>query len=359
MFRYRGESPSTNDGYDDEEKGHYHSNSQKASILVNSMSKRVKYTIGFFIFCVFLYSFLILMETGLGSTSIEEEIHRPHNSREHYTVVINTFERLDYLVGALDHYSKCPRVKYIRIVWSESQTPPQDLVKKYSNMKDPEVFFDVYASTSINNRFTPLKSPHTDGIFTVDDDMRVPCLELDFAFDVWRMNRDNIVGFMPRTHVHSTKTNRLIYRAWWYVWWTGSYSIILTKAAFLHHKYYEEYTNNLPREMKQYIDENRNCEDLAMQFLVSNITHLPPVYVKGHLNDLGALGGISTSQNVVAAAHMDERSLCLNELVKVFRHNPLVKTHIVVDSVTNRWSSAPSTWWEYISSDLWNFDSFS
>lgn len=164
---------------------------------------------------------------------------------------------------------------------------------------------------------------------------------------------------MPRTHVHSTKTNRLIYRAWWYVWWTGSYSMILTKAAFLHHKYYHEYTNNLPIQMKKYIDNHRNCEDIAMQFLISNITHLPPVFVKGHLTDLGALNGISTSDNVVTAAHMDERSECLNKLVEIFHHNPLIKSHIVVDTVTNRWAAAPSTWWEYISSDLWNFDSIS
>lgn len=361
MFRHRGDpTPLTAENSSDEEQGgHMHSSPRKAAILVNTFSRKMKYTFLFFLFCLCFYSLLVVMETGLGSISVEEETNQPHHSREHYTVVINTFEREDYLVGAVEHYSKCSRAKYVRIVWSESLKPPQHLIQRFAKQTDPQIFFDVHETGSLNNRFIPFKDSYTDGIFTVDDDMRVSCLELDFAFDVWRSNRDNIVGFMPRTHVHSTKTNRLIYRAWWYVWWTGSYSIILTKAAFLHHKYYQEYTKNLPIEMKEYVDKHRNCEDIAMQFLVSNITHLPPVYVKGHLNDLGPLGGISTSQNVVAASHMDERSLCLNELVKIFRHNPLVKTHIVVDSVTNRWSSAPSTWWEYISSDLWNFDSVS
>jgi hypothetical protein len=353
MFRYRGDTqPILIDS--DEEKGH---STEKTTKKTSSpFTDKLKFYFKFFLICLCFYGFLILMETGLGSISIEEDLHHSHDSREHYTVVINTFERPDYLIGAVDHYSKCLRTKYIHIVWSEKAKPSNELLDKYSKQMDPQVIFDIYEQDSLNNRFTPLKGSSTDGIFSVDDDMRVPCLELDFAFDVWRSNRENIVGFMPRTHVHSATTNRLIYRAWWYIWRTGSYSMILTKAAFLHQKYYHEYTQHLPQEMKDYIDQNRNCEDLAMQFLVSNITRLPPVYVKGHLNDLGPLGGISTSQNVIAAAHMDARSVCLNELVKVFKYNPLIKTHAVVDSITNRWSSAPSTWWEYISSDLWNFE---
>jgi hypothetical protein len=206
----------------------------------------------------------------------------------------------------------------------------------------------------LNNRFKPLTSDYTDGIFAVDDDMRVPCQELDFTFDVWRNSQDSIVGFMPRVHVRSP-SGTMVYRAWWYIWWTGSYSIILTKAAFLHHKYFSMYHNQLPKSMLKYIDDHRNCEDIAMQFVVSNHTGLPPIFVKGHLSDLGARNGISTDANVIQASHMDERSQCLSQLVEVFGSNPLVKTHVVVDSVTNRWTNAPSTWWEYISSDLWNF----
>jgi hypothetical protein len=191
----------------------------------------------------------------------------------------------------------------------------------------------------------------------VDDDMRVPCLELDFAFDVWRSSQDSIVGFMPRVHLRGDN-GLLTYRAWWKVWLTGSYSIILTKAAFLHHKFFHLYFDRMPPAVLEYIDKKRNCEDIAMQFLVSNHTNLPPIFVKGHLTDLGVFGGISTSQNVAKASHMGERSDCLNTLVTLFGGgtNPLVKTHVVVDTVTNRWFSAPATWWEYISSDLWSFD---
>ena len=79
----------------------------------------------------------------------------------------------------------------------------------------------------------------------------------------------------------------------------GSYSIILTKAAFLHHDYFDIYTNRMPESVLALVDRNRNCEDIAMQFLISNITQLPPIYVKGHLEDAGALGGMLCTVCVV------------------------------------------------------------
>lgn len=147
-----------------------------------------------------------------------------------------------------------------------------------------------------------------------------------------------------------------VYRCWWRTWWQGSYSIILTKAAFLHHDYFKIYTQDMPQAVRDMVDRNRNCEDIAMQFLVANVSGLPPVYVKGHLEDFGVLGGISTSQNVATAAHMDHRSHCLNELSQIYGGAmPLISSHIIVDSAANGWTNSPSTWWEYISSDLWNW----
>lgn len=183
--------------------------------------------------------------------------------------------------------------------------------------------------------------------------MRVPCNELAIAYDVWRGSKQSIVGFMPRVHIR--KDGKLTYRCWWRVWWEGSYSIILTKAAILHHDYFKAYTSQLPTGMLDLIDRSRNCEDITMQYLIANMTGLPPIYIKGHLDDKGALNGISTSQNFIKAGHMRERDWCLNILEEFFGRNPLVKSRFFVDIASNRWTNAPSTWYEYISSDLWKW----
>ena len=161
---------------------------------------------------------------------------------------------------------------------------------------------------------------------------------------------------MPRIHLRKRGGDKqLIYRCWWNVWWHGAYSIVLTKAAFLHHDYFGIYTNEMPSSIRELVDKERNCEDIAMQFLVSDKTDLPPIFIKGHLQDLGVLNGISTSKNIISAGHMDKRSQCLNDLVDIYERNPLVRSHTVVDTASNGWTNSPSTWMEYISSDLWKF----
>lgn len=215
--------------------------------------------------------------------------------------------------------------------------------------------FDRHSSTSLNNRFIPLSEDYTNAIFAVDDDMRVPCGELAMALEVWYNSPTALVGFMPRVHVRGAENN-WVYRCWWRTWWVGRYSIILTKAAFLHHDYFKEYTSVMSEDIRLLIDKNRNCEDIAMSFLIADKTHLPPIYVKGHLSDKGVLGGISTSSNVVTAEHMDARSKCLDDLTAMYDGvMPLVSSHVVVDSAANGWTYGPSTWWEFISSDLWNW----
>lgn len=70
-----------------------------------------------------------------------------------FTVVLNTYKRPDRLKKAIDHYSLCEGVDAVRVVWSESDTPPHD----WGVAGGAQVIFDVHDNNSINNRFVPLK----------------------------------------------------------------------------------------------------------------------------------------------------------------------------------------------------------
>lgn len=103
---------------------------------------------------------------------------------------------------------------------------------------------------------------------------------------------------------------RFRYGGWWSVWWSGTYSMVLSKAAFFHSKYLAIYSNNMPASIRDYVSKNRslflsfspilffgfplsnfhlgivnsfcrNCEDIAMSFLVANVSGTPPIWVKG------------------------------------------------------------------------------
>jgi hypothetical protein len=82
------------------------------------------------------------------------------------------------------------------------------------------------------------------------------------------------------------------YLRWQHTWWSGKYSIMLTKVCFLHRKYLEAYfevaitftwlslvylfhvcfrlsLQMIPKALIESIDAHRNCEDLAMAHVVA------------------------------------------------------------------------------------------
>lgn len=50
-----------------------------------------------------------------------------------------------------------------------------------------------------------------------------------------------LIGFSPRLHAHDPDSGAEKYLKWQHTWWNGEYSIILTKACFLHKKYLTAY----------------------------------------------------------------------------------------------------------------------
>ncbi|EOD27908.1 hypothetical protein EMIHUDRAFT_471678, partial [Emiliania huxleyi CCMP1516] len=159
--------------------------------------------------------------------------HQPgggHPPDERVTAVLNTFKRPDMLRRAVEHYTQCDVVDAVRVVWTEGGTPPATDGWRIGGAAGvdgaPRVQFDVLPD-SLNSRFTPLPALRTRAIFAVDDD--ASCDDLALALEAWRNAERTLVGFYPRLHVW--RRGRLQYHSWWYVWWHGEYSIVLTKAA--------------------------------------------------------------------------------------------------------------------------------
>jgi hypothetical protein len=250
-----------------------------------------------------------------------------------FTLVLNTFKRPDQLRTSLRTYEHCASIDAIRVVWSEPGTPPDPSDPSAAPFFSPHVpvIYDRMPSTSFNNRFRPLEDLKTEAIFSVDDDIYMPCADLDRAFARWRERPRQLVGFYARAHEVYTRpvteqaaeqggvgksekemekgsgsggggggsggegslSSRLACHYRYImklptIWLKGFYSIVLTKACFLHRDYLVLYTEHMPAAVRDKVDAGRNCEDIAMQFLASYITGEPPELVySGRLRDVG------------------------------------------------------------------------
>ncbi|KAL0452752.1 UNVERIFIED_CONTAM: Glycosyltransferase family 64 protein C4 [Sesamum latifolium] len=127
--------------------------------------------------------------------------------------------------------------------------------------------------------------------------------------------------------IENGNQDKYTYSGWWSVWWTGTYSMILSKAAFFHKKYLSMYTYEMPSSIRDYVTKNRNCEDIAMSFLVANATGAPPIWVKGSIFEIGSTGISSLG------GHHEKRTQCVNWFAAEYGRMPLLSTSVkAVDS---------------------------
>ncbi|GMH09066.1 hypothetical protein Nepgr_010906 [Nepenthes gracilis] len=263
-------------------------------------------------------------------------------TRGRYTVLINTWKRNSLLKQSVAHYALCRGTDAIHVVWSERDPPSVDLrayleklvLSKSEKAHKPNFRFDINQEDNLNNRFKPIEELRTDAVFSVDDDVIVPCATLDFANTVWQTAPSMMVGFVPRMHWLAEETNGVEYYnygGWWSVWWTGTYSMVLSKAAFFHRKYLDIYTYKMPTSIRDYVTRERNCEDIAMSLLVANATGAPPIWVKGKIYEIGS-SGISSLKS-----HSHKRNKCLNDFISLYGAVPLVSTNVKAVDARYEW----------------------
>ncbi|KAF8402689.1 hypothetical protein HHK36_010777 [Tetracentron sinense] len=295
--------------------------------------------------CCIVFTLIVIAGRAasfMGWTHHQASVGRFSVPRKGYTVLINTWKRNDLLKHSVSHYASCAGLDSIHIVWSEPD-PPSDSLLKFlrhvvqSNSRDGrhiELKFDINKEDSLNNRFKEIRDVKTDAIFSIDDDVVFPCTSVNFAFSVWQSAPDTMVGFVPRIHWVDQPKGLLDYYnygGWWSVWWMGRYSMVLSKAAFFHKKYLDLYTNQMPASIREYITKSRNCEDIAMSFLVANTTGAPPIWVKGKIFETGSTGISSLG------GHSERRSQCINRFVAEYGRMPLVSTSVKAVDSRNIW----------------------
>jgi glycogenin glucosyltransferase len=234
-----------------------------------------------------------------------------------FSVLIGTWDRVALLRKLILHYQKSRLVHKIYVTWhNPGVKPPEDFVKTVRKKPPVEILFQKY--DSLNNRFNPIPNLETKALLVCDDDVRVNITDIEYAFDVWKGRQTSLVGVFPRFHSFNTNNNTYNYEI-------RSpdrpriYSIMLTKFMFISSEFLYIYTCLLPQKIHKYIDDNMNCEDIAMNLLVSGMTGSKPSAVLLHVDDFGTTSGIS-----IKGGHLISRSQCMTDLIRLFGKDTLL-----------------------------------
>ncbi|NXK09683.1 EXTL3 protein, partial [Herpetotheres cachinnans] len=243
--------------------------------------------------------------------------------REQFTVVMLTYEREEVLMNSLERLNGLPYLNKVVVVWNSPKLPSEDLLW-------PDIGVPIMVvrteKNSLNNRFLPWDEIETEAILSIDDDAHLRHDEIMFGFRVWREARDRIVGFPGRYHAWDIPHQSWLYNSNY----SCELSMVLTGAAFFHKYYAYLYSYVMPQAIRDMVDEYINCEDIAMNFLVSHLTRKPPIKVTSRwtFRCPGCPQALSHDDS-----HFHERHKCINFFVKVYGYMPLLYTQFRVDSV--------------------------
>ncbi|KAM7535456.1 hypothetical protein Aperf_G00000096652 [Anoplocephala perfoliata] len=194
---------------------------------------------------------------------------------EQFTIAVLTYDRDPILTLMLEGLMNLAYLHSVIVIWNNPKPPSENILW-------PQLHVPIHVvrsgKNSLNNRFLPYDIIKTEAVLMLDDDVTLRHDEIVLGFRVWRENRDRIVGFPARGHFWSS-TNQ----SWYYnSAHSCEYSMVLTGAAFIHRYYLHAYTNEMPAQIREIVEQELNCEDIAMNFLVSHITRKPPLKVTTH-----------------------------------------------------------------------------
>ncbi|CAK5087028.1 unnamed protein product [Meloidogyne enterolobii] len=241
--------------------------------------------------------------------------------REHFTIIITTYNREQILSNTLERLIGLPYLNKVIVIWNDFKRFPT--LSAWPRLRVPLLFING-TRNSLNNRFIPYKEIETEAILSIDDDLDLKQYEIIFAFRVWREQRDRIVGFPARYHARFGDTVNYDSNH------TCQFNMILTGAAFLHIFYLHAYTYHMPQIIRDKVDEWTNCEDLAMNFLVSHLSRKPPIKTTSKWTLRCPTCKESLSNNLY---YFDERHKCIQFFIKVYGYNPLLFSQFRADSV--------------------------
>ena len=145
------------------------------------------------------------------------------------------------------------------------------------------------------------------------------------------------------TNLNLVISNSMFCRTQNHLLWTCSSVIYTVVSLIIDSSYFEmlfvfsiflrfynfQYTYNLPPRVHRMVEHYGTCEDLAMNFLVADITRKPPIKILPQRSFQDLFSRNTRYSRLVQLFEMRQR--CMESLVDIFGYMPLVKSQIRMD----------------------------
>ncbi|GAV77800.1 Glyco_transf_64 domain-containing protein [Cephalotus follicularis] len=240
-----------------------------------------------------------------------EEAYLWKGQYSQFTLLTMTYDaRLWNLKMYVKHYSRCSSVREIVVVWNKGIPPELSELDSAVPIR-----IRVENQNSLNNRFKKDSLIKTRAVLELDDDIMMPCDDIERGFRVWRQYPDRIVGFYPRLIDGSP----LKYRGEKYARRHKGYNMILTGAAFIDSQVaFERYWSEDAKAGRELVDKYFNCEDVLLNYLYANASLSRTVeYVRpAWAIDTSKFSGVAISRNT--NVHYRIRSDCLLKFSEMY-----------------------------------------
>lgn len=259
-------------------------------------------------------------------------------------MMLATYKRDRNLPPLLKHLttSPPPSLRQIVIIW-------QNIGVDLPEFLSPEALA-AYMSTgvtvtvrksrknSMNERFRPLadwdEPVKTRAVMIMDDDVVLQRAALEWGYQEFVTTNEKgagrLVGFTGRDFEETGGEWAYTVRP------TDTYSMVLSNAAWLRREWLEKYWEDSAEmeSLRKYVDEVFNCDDILINYVVSNLTANPPLLLQPKMplriiggDGMFARGSVAVdapSQDATAeadtaeeadgiptASHFEQRKLCL------------------------------------------------
>lgn len=113
----------------------------------------------------------------------------------------------------------------------------------------------------------------------------------------------------------------------------------------------------MSESLKNWVDEHMNCEDIAMNFLIANVTGKSPIKVTPR-KKFKCPECVNTEMLSSDLSHMVERSECINQFTSVyqampmkiveFRADPVLYKDDNIPSILKKYNDIGSLWWREV-----------